>query len=523
MQKEFRPSPAFYWAIFFIIGSSILISAVLIWIGHTRIQDFESSHRNIAASTIRLVSRDIQSVLDDNKRLVSIFAQSYSAQLIELAKKPDNESLRDTIFNELKRWFPSMFAFTISDESGNSLLDDFDGTIGTICKEDMRSLAITNQYTIRVHPHPSVYHYDIMAKWGVEHFGGIFFVSFEPEDIARRLIAASPPGHELVLIIKDRSHLIEITETGSRDKTPREDYRMPESDKKRILDMIEIPGTEWHLADLHQPQLFSTFRENIILIYGAIISAFILGAIIASSMIICFERQRISASKMRDEMLSLFSHDLRSPLVSIVGAVALLKNTIDKSPPSNSKELLELTLDNAMSMSRIVNDILDIHKLESGNMDFHFTETDLNEVCQKACDLNKSYAEQFDVQIEQKLSEEAIHLNADEKRLIQALTNLLTNAIKYSPENGVVTLSCYREHGKPVIAIEDHGIGIPAQYHDQLFEKFTQIKQKTRKKVASTGLGLSIVRHIVEAHQGHVSFKSEEGKGSIFYIEFESN
>ena len=141
-----------------------------------------------------------------------------------------------------------MFTYTISDHSGHPFLDDFNGYIGTICRDDMRKLAMDNEYSIRLHPNPHIYHYDIMGKWSDGNIDGIFFVSFKPDIIVRRLIAASPPGHELALIIKDRDYLLEINEAGSREKAPRDDYCMTEQDKSRIIDIVPIANSEWQLV-----------------------------------------------------------------------------------------------------------------------------------------------------------------------------------------------------------------------------------------------------------------------------------
>ena len=518
MRGSFQPNPSFYWAISFIIGTPILISLVLGWIGLERIHEYETHQRDVGTSTIKLVAEDIRAVIEEKKRLVNIYAEINRSRLAKLANQPENSQLHAAMQQDLQRWFPNMFAYTISDATGSPFLEDFDGYIGSVCLDDMRSLAIRNDYSIRLHPNPYAYHYDIMAKWGDDTFGGIFFVSFKPEVIVRRLIAASPPGHELTLIIKEREYLVEITESGSREKTPREDYRMSAQDKDRIIDMVPIANTDWQLVDLQTAELFSNFRKHIYVTYGAIISAFLLGSLIISVLLVYFEKQRLAASRMRDEMMSLFSHDLRSPLVSILGAIGLLQNRTDTHNPDD-RRLLELTYYNAKSMNRIVDDILDIHKLESGKIDFDFELIDITSTCRKACDINQSYAQEFAVFLTHDMAEQIIQVKADEQRLLQALTNLITNAIKYSPENGTVTIHCQAKNNTVEIAIEDHGVGIPKAYQNQLFTKFTQAKQPVRKKVASTGLGLAIVKSIVEAHDGHVHFASVEGAGTTFYVE----
>ena len=518
MRRKLKSNPSFRWAISFFIGTPILISATLIWIGFERIAEYEAFQREAGSATIRLVADDIRSVIENKKRLVNIYAEINQDRISKLAEHPDNVDLHAAIQRDLQRWFPTMFAYTISDPVGHPYLEDFDGYVGDLCLEDLRTLATKNDYSIRLHPNPYAYHYDIMGKWGDEKRGGIFFVSFKPDAIVRQLVAASPPGHQLVLMIKEREYLLEISESGSREKTPREDYRMKPEEKARILDMVPIAHADWQLADLREPGLFSDFRRRLFTTYGAIIAIFLLGALAISAILIYFEKQRLAASRMRDEMMSLFSHDLRSPLVSILGAIGLLKDKHNMNG-EDTRKLLELTHDNARTMNRIVDDILDIHKLESGKMDFDFKTLDLGAVCQKACEMNQGYAKEFSVYLSEDLANQQIRVSADEQRLVQALTNLLTNAIKYSHENGTVTLHCQASGQVARIAVQDQGIGIPKAYQPELFDKFTQAMQPVRKKTASTGLGLAIVKSIVEAHHGRVYFTSQEGKGTTFYVE----
>ena len=175
MRGKTRANPAFYWAISFIIGTPILISVTLIWIGFERIAEFEAYQRDVGSSTIKLVAEDIRSVIENKKRLVNIYAEIKLEQISRLAHHPDNVDLHAALQRDLQRWFPNMFAFTISDHIGHPFLEDFDGYVGALCLEDLGTLASKNDYSIRLHPNPYAYHYDIMGKWGDDKFGGIFF------------------------------------------------------------------------------------------------------------------------------------------------------------------------------------------------------------------------------------------------------------------------------------------------------------------------------------------------------------
>lgn len=504
----------------FIVFTPLVISLILIWVGYDRIHEFESHQQRIAHSSIELLSEDIGNIIDENHRLVKLFAIDERAMIARLASNPDDYKLRNQLQEKIKRFFPHSFAFTIADSHGNPLLDDFDGYVGDICISDMRQMIAKKKYAVRIHPNPYVYHYDTMATWEDKDKSGIFFVSFAPEMIARLLRAASPAGHQLMLLIKEQEYLMEITEKGARNTILREDYRLTQSEKARILDMVPVRNSLWHLADLADPGLFSSFRTQTYRTYGLVIFAFILIAVTFSIVLLYFEKKRQQAETMRDEMLSLFSHDLRSPLIGIKGAMELLKDHSATIEQDKKEHLYHLIHDYVMHMGRIVDDILDVHKLESGKMTFHFEYISLLQVVEQAVAMVTGYAGQFNVNLKtQNKAETDIFLWADRQRLIRALTNLITNALKFSPAGETVTVRMGAEGDKAVIAIQDHGPGIPQSLQPYVFQKFVQSRKRQVHNMPSTGLGLTIVKYITEAHGGKVYFESAPDKGTTFFLE----
>lgn len=514
-----KTSRSFYWAMSFIVLTPLVISLILMWAGHTRMHEFETHQQHIAHSSIEILAEDIGNIIEENHRLVKLFADDELALIVQLANNPDDYRLRAVLLKKIKRFFPHAFAFTITDTQGNPLLDDFDGYVGEICISDMQQMLASRKSNVRIHPNPYVYHYDTMAAWEDKTQKGIFFISFAPEMISRLLRAASPVGHELMLLIKDPDYLMEITEQGARNMISRDDYRLTASERAQILDLVPVRDSQWHLADLASPDLFADFRQQIYLTYGLVICAFILTALTFSWVLIYFERKRQQAEAVRDEMLSLFSHDLRTPLIGIKGAMDLLKQHSATIEQTKKAHLYRLIHDYVLHMSRIVDDILDIHKLETGSMSFNFAALPLTQLASETVAMLTDYARQFGVNLELiDKTDGMLLLWGDKQRLIQAISNLINNAVKFSPAGETVTVRTYIDHNMVKIAVEDHGPGIPAAIQPFVFQKFVHSRQHQVHNVPSTGLGLTIVKYITEAHGGHVRFETLANKGTTFVL-----
>jgi len=203
-------------------------------------------------------------------------------------------------------------------------------------------------------------------------------------------------------------------------------------------------------------------------------------------------------------MFSLFSHDLRSPLTSILGGLSLLNNT--GSFNEQQKKLLTLAEENAQVMYGIVDDILDIQKLESNKMIFDCKNRNIIKLVKNIVNLNVAYADKYEIDLEFSKKEENIIVECDEKRITQALTNLITNAVKFSPANKAVRIDVKKYSRMVKISVSDKGPGIPEEFQPHLFKKFSQSRKGNMHSVIGTGLGLIIVKNIVLAHKGNIKF-----------------
>ena len=229
------------------------------------------------------------------------------------------------------------------------------------------------------------------------------------------------------------------------------------------------------------------------------------------------ERKRVE--KMKNEFISTVSHELRTPLTSIRGSLGLVMSGTVGELPEQVKDMLSIAANNTERLLLLINDILDIQKIESGMMVFRFHDLALKSFLEQAIQANQAYAEQHGVEFILRIPEKSVSVYADEDRLMQVMNNLLSNAAKFSPKGETVEVSLARHEGTVRISVSDHGNGIPQEFHGKLFDKFTQSDSTDTRQKGGTGLGLSIARLIVEKHGGRINFITKQGVGTTFYFD----
>jgi signal transduction histidine kinase len=225
------------------------------------------------------------------------------------------------------------------------------------------------------------------------------------------------------------------------------------------------------------------------------------------------------AGKIKDEFVATVSHELRTPLTSIAGALGLLSGDKAVALPAGGQRLVSIAYENVQRLLRLVDDMLDVAKFESGDMSFNFVEVDVLTVVQRTIDSNCGFADKFGVSIDLGPDSSSCMVRADVDRLEQVLTNLLSNAIKFSPADTLVLVNIERLKQSARITVRDHGPGIPEDFKAHVFKKFAQAQTGSVRTKKGTGLGLSIVETIIAAHDGLVGFEDAPNGGTIFYVE----
>ena len=221
----------------------------------------------------------------------------------------------------------------------------------------------------------------------------------------------------------------------------------------------------------------------------------------------------------KDEFLSMVSHELRTPLTSLKGSLGILQHQLTSLDESASS-MMDIAVRNTDQLLVMVNDILDLAKMEAGKFSMEMDKVDLVEILAQALRLNTSYIEQCGCRAVIDLPEDMdeVRVHADKQRLGQVLSNLLSNAAKFSYPGGHVELRLDVNDGKARVSVVDYGAGIPDDQQAQLFTKFRQLGQSKNHKMPGTGLGLNISKHIIEAHNGELNFESVPGKRTVFYF-----
>jgi PAS domain S-box-containing protein len=228
------------------------------------------------------------------------------------------------------------------------------------------------------------------------------------------------------------------------------------------------------------------------------------------------ERRRVD--RLQNDLLSTVSHEFRTPLTSIVGALGLLRGGVAGTLAPQAQRLVEMAHDNGNRLVRLVNDFLDLEKMRSGKLGFRLAPHALGPLLRQSVDAMRSYADGYGVRIELDVAPDAMLAYVDPQRVQQVLENLISNAVKFSPRGAPVHVSLSRDGGAAVIAVRDRGPGIPPEFQARIFEKFAQADASDARGRAGTGLGLSIVKSIVARLDGQVGFVTGPGAGTTFRI-----
>lgn len=218
--------------------------------------------------------------------------------------------------------------------------------------------------------------------------------------------------------------------------------------------------------------------------------------------------------RMKSEFISTVSHELRTPLTSIKSfAEILLTYEEDKE---TQKEFLTIINDESERLTRLINDVLNISKIESGRVEWKLEDVHMEELIISAVNATSSLIHNKDLKLELRIDDNLPAIEVDKDKIIQVITNLLSNSIKFTPEHGEIILHAYNDQGNIFVTVKDNGPGIAPENHEKIFLKFCQIEDQVAGKPDGTGLGLAICREIIKYHRGKIWVESDLGKGCLF-------
>ncbi len=227
---------------------------------------------------------------------------------------------------------------------------------------------------------------------------------------------------------------------------------------------------------------------------------------------------RIEAEQAKEDLVSIVSHELRTPMTAIKGAIELLAGGIAKDDPALSEELLQMAAENTRRLSALVDDLLDVRKITSGNLSVDFKPCDLSQVLQATVALHKPAAQARNIKLDCRTNA-PLPVRADEGRIQQVLLNLISNALKHTPPGGCVVVAGEVVEQKVRVSVTDDGPGVPEAFRERIFQRFAQADSSSTRTIAGTGLGLYIAKTLVEIHGGQLAFDNAENAGAVFYFE----
>ncbi|MCH8543846.1 MAG: CHASE domain-containing protein [Alcanivorax sp.] len=225
------------------------------------------------------------------------------------------------------------------------------------------------------------------------------------------------------------------------------------------------------------------------------------------------------AQVMKREFVSTISHELRTPLTAISGAMGLLLGGALGTLPDAVQNLIRIANENSKRLLHLINDLLDFEKLDAGKLEFHFEHLDAQALLVNAIEVNESVAARHQASMVLRWHPaNPVWLDVDAMRFQQIMANLISNAAKYSPPGGLITVSADISSGRLIIAVADQGKGIPDAFQDRVFERFAQADSSDTRRAGGTGLGLAICRELVSHMGGSIRFDSND-QGTTFYID----
>jgi PAS domain S-box-containing protein len=220
------------------------------------------------------------------------------------------------------------------------------------------------------------------------------------------------------------------------------------------------------------------------------------------------ERALRRLAQAQTDFVSTVSHELRTPLTSVRGALALLAGNVTGPLPEPARPLVDIALRNSERLLMLINDLLDIQRIESASLDLNLQEVELTPLIERALEDNHAFGAELGVTFHLIHGEPGLRVQGDPNRLLQLLANLMSNAAKFSPPQGTVEIAAERHDGWARVAVRDHGPGIPEEFRCRIFNRFAQADSSNTRQKGGTGLGLSICKALVERMGGRIGFET---------------
>src|SRR6185312_7925312 len=310
----------------------------------------------------------------------------------------------------------------------------------------------------------------------------------------------------VVMMVHIRNDYDPIATSTGWDKGEPEVERMLEGAFPGFVLAIKMRGTTLAAIESH-------FVKTSFLTLGAITLLLVVGLVFTHRSV----AKEMALARLKSDFVSNVSHELRTPLALI----RLYSETLEMGrlkEPAKQQEYYEIIRKESERLSSLINNILDFSRIEAGRKEYDFRETDVRELVRTTLDAYRYQIEQSGFTFEETIDENVPSMSVDREAISRSLLNLVNNALKYSPDHKYIGVNLKRMNGSVQLQVVDHGMGIPREEQSKIFEKFYRVGDPMVNNTRGSGLGLSLVRHIVQAHGGMITVESAPGEGSKFTI-----
>ncbi|MBT7410039.1 MAG: response regulator [Methylococcales bacterium] len=508
-----------------IIMTLLMTAIVLTLIAQYRINDHREFQIKFAQNTTQNIALHLEKFIQTRQHYVQLFARDHQASIKQLFDDPTNEALLKQLKKLVADYFPHYFSITLADQSGNTIIDDFDGLVGEVCQQDISIFSKNHSQRPSIHPNQHTYHFDIMTKMSF----GIFFVSFNAELLANILKNTQPKGHDLMLVHQTKN-LIEVTSEGSRNViTNRDSYLLTRQEQNNILSKTPIKNTLWLLTDSVKPRLFKDYKYNIIKQMSLIFACFLVLSLImlffalkvaTKELLHCIDvinhkSQQLSISnQQKNKLFSIIAHDLRNPFLPII---SYSKNILDDFNSHSTENLLHKIKSiniSAQQVHELLETLLNWSRLQMEKVTIHKTSFCLNNLVNQNIALLQNVAKAKNITLNNGI-DASLEIEADTSVINTVLRNLINNAIKFSHENGEIKITAKQQTSNWLISVNDNGVGMTQHQIEAIINNQTQSTDGTKNETG-TGLGLSICLDLLKLHDSQLKINSAPDQGSAF-------
>jgi len=553
------------YALAMVLVIMLLSAMLLLWITDQRQADYELNQSTLAETSVTATANEISLTISELRRLLNVFSRDRMPLLQSLLDDPENETSHQRLQKDIASYFPAFFAFTLAQPDGTIILDDFEGNIGTLCRQDLKQFsAQRHANAVYVHPNANTYHFDIPVDLEPDNQPmPILFVSFSLDRIAQLLQGGQLPGHELILVNSLDRSLIEVTATGSRDQLQR-DLNLDQSELQRIIASTRVKGTQWVLLDIFKPDLFSSHQRKLYLasslIFGLVaLISFILFAFLqhkeqkrqmAEKMIYDrnqelaeslatlqkTQQQLVEAEKLASlgELVAGVAHEINTPIGSGLTSVSVVEHqTANVKTLIEQSKLKKSDLDTYLEQMAEAGRILQHNLARATELVKSFKQIAVDRVSKQPRWFDmKTYLEEILLSLKPRLKQtdhlvelhcpDDLQVYSQPGALSQILTNLILNSLLHGFDEhkiGLITILVQPAGNSIRLIYTDNGKGITEEHAGKVFNPFFT----TARDRGGSGLGLNIVyNNVRNMLKGEIALKQANDGGVEFEIIFPS-